>query len=662
MTYRSEIDGLRAVAIIAAMLFHFGFALPGGFAGVDMFFVISGYLITRIIRDETLSLNRFRFGRFYLRRVRRLFPSLFFVLCGSLVCGWILFPDDLFQRSSGAGIAAVFSLSNVYFWAEAGYFDASSIVKPFLHTWSLSVEEQYYLVWPSFLVLLLTKTGQRNTAIIVGGVGLLSFAAGQFVFNGGLSMMGWHVEPGPTVFFLTPFRIFEFAIGAGLLCLDGRFTRQWLHEVFCLIGALILLASFFFLHEDMDFPSFNAFLPTIGTALIILGSKARYGYWLLKLPPVTWMGRISYTLYIVHWPLVVFYAFRKAGGLGPIDGVILFVATFVIATVIYYLVEKPLRYDEYGKTSLFGKWQKRAGLTAIILALLPAVAVQAGVLTPDRSAQRKMSGAIRTASATTDNVFCDMLVPGVAKPGLGQTVYTRSSDCRNDAGTRLLTVGNSHEPHGYRLFRNMFIEDVRSGDLAIDFASSHVQNGNECDFHKLDALPFRSSNKPCTRTAGFLNDHAGVAENYDVLVVSALRPLDVGRRYLDYASALQTAQPDIKIIVLGTLVDISPYRCFDLVLAKGENAACLNPDLVVYYNPDEEAQIREAYPALDFFYFDQRQLLCGEGGYPECDIVYQDAPIFRDYHHLIITATPKLIGLAEQEGSVARLRAYLAAG
>ena len=181
--YRRDIDGLRAIAVLSVFFYHLGVSpFSGGFVGVDIFFVISGFLITRLIVDQKTS-GKFTFAEFYIRRVRRLFPALAFTIAATLAAGVYFFSTVDLARIGSSAIAAILSLSNIYFWQQAGYFDAASIVKPLLHTWSLSVEEQFYLVWPAMLVILLGRFSRRVTLVAIVLIGLASLLACQLMIE-----------------------------------------------------------------------------------------------------------------------------------------------------------------------------------------------------------------------------------------------------------------------------------------------------------------------------------------------------------------------------------------------------------------------------------------------------------------------------------------------
>ena len=222
--YRPEIDGLRGIAVLGVLLFHLGVQqLSGGYVGVDVFFVISGYLITRLIRSDVRA-GTFTFTRFYVRRTRRLFPALFFTLVLCLVAGCLLLSPGHLENFAGTLIASILSVSNIQFWQQSGYFDLESSLKPLLHTWSLGVEEQYYLFWPWLLVFLTRRFARHTFAIILIG-GICSFCLNLVFYN----------SSHATIFYLLPFRAFEFAIGALTLWIEERRSKAILHLRHCFL-------------------------------------------------------------------------------------------------------------------------------------------------------------------------------------------------------------------------------------------------------------------------------------------------------------------------------------------------------------------------------------------------------------------------------------------
>jgi peptidoglycan/LPS O-acetylase OafA/YrhL len=344
--YRPDIDGLRAVAVLSVIAFHaFPEAVPGGLVGVDIFFVISVFLISGII-FKNLEQGTFRFSEFYKRRVRRIFPALIIVLIACLAFGWFaLLPDEYRQLSKHAAAAAAF-LSNVTLWKEAGYFDTSSDHKPLLHLWSLGIEEQFYLVWPACLVLL-----WKRKNIVLWAVAFL--AALSLWAN--LARIGGH----PASTFYLPFtRFWELFLG-GILAFLTLFHGGWvatlrgrwslplrvetaLGNAAAMAGALLIAASIVLFDRHRGFPGWWALLPTVGSVFVIsAGPDAWVNRTILRNPAMVLIGLISYPLYLWHWPLLSFARILGA----PTPGVkfTLILASFVLAWASWRLVELKIR-------------------------------------------------------------------------------------------------------------------------------------------------------------------------------------------------------------------------------------------------------------------------------------------------------------------------------
>jgi peptidoglycan/LPS O-acetylase OafA/YrhL len=305
MKYRREIDGLRALAVLPVILFHAGFkTFSGGFVGVDVFFVISGYLITSIILAEKEA-GTFTLVKFYERRARRILPALFLVMAACLPFAWLwLFPRDMKSFSQSLVAVSVFA-SNVLFWRTSGYFDTAAELKPLLHTWSLGVEEQYYVFFP-ILIILTWLLGKRWIPVMLGVVGVVSFVAGQ-----------WISATNPTAaFFLLPTRGWELVIGA-LVAFSFFNQRRWqptrsLCEVGGSIGLGLLLYAVFCFDSRTPFPSLYSLAPTVGTALVILFATPITGVGkLLGNKLFVGIGLISYSAYLWHQPLLAFARHRS---------------------------------------------------------------------------------------------------------------------------------------------------------------------------------------------------------------------------------------------------------------------------------------------------------------------------------------------------------------
>jgi peptidoglycan/LPS O-acetylase OafA/YrhL len=328
--YRADIDGLRAVAVVLVLVFHaFPAVLPGGFIGVDVFFVISGYLITGIIRDEKQR-GTFSIGHFYQRRIRRIFPALLLVLAASYAAGWlILLPVDFAQLGTLTFAGAAF-FSNIALWLQSGYFDIEAARKPLLHLWSLGIEEQFYIVWP----VLLWLAGRFDIRMILA-VGLASFALN-------LALVGSHPE---ATFYLPFTRAWELLAGAGLVYSRVEIKRA--HEIVAAIGlALILVAAYRF-GRGQPFPGWRALLPVLGTAAL-LACPGSFVNRVLGIRSVVAVGLISYPLYLWHWPLLV-YAKEVFGTLYTPERLSVLALAFVLSAATYWLIEKPIRTGGKGR-------------------------------------------------------------------------------------------------------------------------------------------------------------------------------------------------------------------------------------------------------------------------------------------------------------------------
>lgn len=355
--YNPEIDGLRSVAVLCVIFFHFGIpGFSGGFVGVDIFFVISGFLISRLLLEEFKE-NRFSFSNFFTRRARRLFPALFFTLLATFSVGFILFSPEDMEKLSGSLVYASMSLSNMFFWMESGYFDTASELKPLLHTWSLSVEEQFYLFWPALLFLLHRKLRPWAIPVTVFTLGAISLLASELLIS----------RSPEAAFYMTPLRIFEFAVGASII-----WIKEWLpgnrliNTLTSLLGVTLIAYSTYYFSSETPFPGLNALIPCIGTALLIhAGSSCVPGKVLSSWVAVS-IGKISYSLYLTHWPIFVFYKYTSTESLTVIDQAILLAGTLVSGLFLYNFIEKPFRF---GKKDVV-RSSAAFGLTCALLTLI----------------------------------------------------------------------------------------------------------------------------------------------------------------------------------------------------------------------------------------------------------------------------------------------------
>ncbi|TJW43505.1 MAG: acyltransferase [Mesorhizobium sp.] len=343
-SFRPDIEGMRAVAVSGVIAYHFGLtALPGGFTGVDIFFVISGYLITRHLLTEITETGGLNLWRFYARRARRLLPAALFVILATLVAGYfILSPEEQALYSKGAMFASAYAINLWLIRWSFDYFAADATNNPFIHFWSLSVEEQFYLAWPTLLLLAAwLRPGRRTAILAIGLAGIVSFA-----FCAWLTAVSQ-----PWAFYFSPLRAWEFAAGGLATMAPAGFWRDrpLLATVQALIGLALIAAAYLMISEESAFPGVIALVPVAGTVLVLLsGSGAGQSTArnlpnaLLSLPPMQWLGKLSYSLYLWHWPVIVF-APMIIPNLTVAQRLACAAVTLALSAFTYRCIENPIR-------------------------------------------------------------------------------------------------------------------------------------------------------------------------------------------------------------------------------------------------------------------------------------------------------------------------------
>lgn len=380
--YRADIDGLRALAVLAVIAYHYGASwLPGGFTGVDVFFVISGFVITRKLRSD-LAQGRFSFAGFYAARVRRIMPALVVVIAMTLAVGWfILLPAEYASLGSSATFAAL-GLANLFFYSNTGYFDIAAESQPLLHTWSLGVEEQFYLVWPVLIWSIANFLPARFIPRVLGAIVLV-----------GLAFSILQTQTNYSASFYLPFsRAWQLALG-GLATFLPAARDQKVSIIASCSGAALIAASFVLVRAGTHFPGYAALPATVGAALLVSSAgQDQYVGRLLSLRPMVAIGRVSYSLYLWHWPVLVLY--REATmSVAPsaVELIALLGLTAALSTLGFYLVERPIRVGNLRRSAAIGI----AGVGAIVL-ISSALSLSSGV--PSRLPE----SAIRLAAASSD--------------------------------------------------------------------------------------------------------------------------------------------------------------------------------------------------------------------------------------------------------------------
>jgi peptidoglycan/LPS O-acetylase OafA/YrhL len=428
LPYRPDIDGLRAVAVAVVIAYHaFPKFLAGGFIGVDVFFVISGYLITQLVLTS-LQAGAFSLGEFYRRRVRRIVPALLLVMSACCLFGWLwLLPSELQWLGNSMSWCAPF-LANLYFARNGGYFDKAAELNPLLHLWSLGVEEQFYLIWP---VLLMLAVKRRVTLGVLAAVIATSL---------GISIWGAWYAPRPHFFLPAP-RVWELAIGGILAAWQLRVPRTSAADLpsspsrfwsgahlYSLAGLSLIAASAVFLTARLAIPGIWSVIPTAGAALVIgAGPFTPVNLLLLGSRPMIFVGRLSYPLYLWHWPLFSFARIILGHAPAPVMATGLILVAMVAAYATYHLIEVPIRYSAFGRRTV-------AGLLAALASLALVGAAAAALWIPGR-----LSG---PPFAAWDAAAGDWYYPAESnidrRSGFGSVVVTSHRD------RKAVFIGDSH--------------------------------------------------------------------------------------------------------------------------------------------------------------------------------------------------------------------------
>ncbi len=484
--FRAEIEGLRGVAVLLVVLYHATFAwIEGGYVGVDVFFVISGYLITRLLIDE-FETGTFSVRNFYVRRIRRLIPSLLATILVTLAAGIVILSPEHLRELASSSLAAALSLSNFNFALSDGYFETSSRIKPLLHTWSLSVEEQFYLLWPFTLFVIFRVAALRRHLFLIVGLVLVA----------GLVLSEFAIGQNPAwAYFLLPFRAYQLLTGALAVWAERRLAGagRGTSTALTVAGIGLVLGSALVFDEASPFPGFHGAVPALGGFLIVAaGGRAPLPARLLSVAPLTALGRISYSVYLAHWPIVVFARYLSVGPFTSLEKWLLCAASVGGGWLLFYTVEARFRLSGAGKGSGH-RWRETLGVAAtaaLVLALSFGVRETGGLpgrmdLVPEkREMARAMgfefleeyrNGVLQLGSGTNGRrvlIFGDSMmqnyVPALmALPGIAEaevTVVTRGG-CPMAAGS--LQVVNGGVDRSCRDLRDRLYADKGQYDLAI---------------------------------------------------------------------------------------------------------------------------------------------------------------------------------------------------
>uniref|UniRef100_UPI0040487A81 acyltransferase family protein n=1 Tax=Orrella sp. TaxID=1921583 RepID=UPI0040487A81 len=647
--YRPDIDGLRAIAVLSVVAFHaFPSSVRGGFIGVDVFFVISGYLISSII-FENLDKGTFSFSEFYSRRIRRIFPALLLVLIACFAFGWfVLLADEYKQLGKHIAAGAGF-ISNFILWNEAGYFDNSAETKPLLHLWSLGIEEQFYIVWP--LLLWFAWKRKFNLLTITTIVAVASFVLNLKGVNQDMvstfyspQTRFWELLSGSLLAWFTLYKKDTFTgIKRKINVWLSRFVysekqvsdSKTLANLLSFVGLLLLLYGFWRINKDLSFPGKWALVPVLGAVLIITaGSKAWFNRTILSNKLAVWFGLISFPLYLWHWPILSFARIVESEVPSRNIRIAAVVLSIVLAWVTYKLIERPLRFGKHGNVKVAA------------LVLLMAIVGYVGYNTYERDGLRfraifkeKAFNAVAFEWPDIKNKTPDCLSK-ISPYTSGYCVFSKGLPIK------VALIGDSHANAIYDYVRDYYarrgIGVIQLGQGGCPPFLGVERDASNCPKIMNDVVSYLENNKDITRvfvTGRFAATLSGVnfggetPPNFYSLR-SVANP-DITNRsqifeegFKAIISRLLSSKKDVTVILDLPELDFNPKSCLNRVV--GNN--CLMEKFKVVERQSAYRQIiSNVASQYKFNVIDLVDAFCIEN---YCNVKSNAKILYRDTHHL----------------------------
>jgi peptidoglycan/LPS O-acetylase OafA/YrhL len=638
-TYRPDIDGLRAIAVLAVVLFHaFPQTFRGGFIGVDVFFVLSGYLISRIIFEQ-LNQGTFNFFDFYARRIKRIFPALLIVLVAAYIAGWFtLLADEYGQLGQHIAAGAAF-ISNFVLWGEAGYFDNSAHTKPLLHLWSLGIEEQFYIVWP-LLLWLASKLRFPLFALT------LILAALSFYLN----VTGIKSDAVAT-FYSPQTRIWELLLGSGLAwcalykkdavadavifidkccrrqktIVDPVHARTRMANALSCLGFILLIYSLIRFNRDLQFPGKWALIPVLGTAFILAaGPLAWLNTKILSNKVLVWFGLISYPLYLWHWPLLSFAWIVEASPPSLLTRLGLIGLSIALAWLTYRLIERPSRFGKHGS------------LKVCLLIVLMFILGGLGLGTFDERGfpfreHVKQADALYTSEARSIE----------AKLVSGYRNYQGDEPSQSSKPV-VLIVGDSYNPN-WSVALSTEIDVKKYDVVSVSYLGCKLNFTAE----KIIANARESKFEPYCQPFELLMNDSSVIKRLAAVMLVSYRPFeyDVNKFRFELIRELKKKNDRFDFFIFGNYFQLDPDQyssCEKLMYRTGRRAeVCM--ELADYPKKQTSRQSLPLYPHdLKFAYVDLIGLTCHEDK-TGCPTEAQGVPFISDSHHLNATFIAKLM-------------------
>ena len=616
MKYRSDIDGLRAVAVLPVIFFHMGSeVISGGYVGVDVFFVISGFLITTILHAD-ISRGTFSLWKFYDRRFRRILPAIVVVMLATMGIGWFVLTPGFYETLGQSVVATTLFLSNMFFWWKLDYFGPGGDTMPLLHTWSLAVEEQFYLFFP-ILLWLVMKFGRVVAVYSLFALFALSFVLGAY----GVSQ-SW-----TAAYYWSPFRFWELLAGCILAVLQPRAPEnKFLRDGLAVLGLLAILVPCVLLTEESAFPGVNALPPVLGATIIIwigMSDQRNVAARILSWRPFVWVGLISYSLYLWHWPIIVFAKQMMLDRTGLAIDLAQLVLMFALAWGSWRYIEAPFRKPgSFSRVRIFA-----FSLTAsVVIAAL-------GLLIHDGNGYQRRFPEIavmeQTMQAEKDEkrAFSQCIVGSDSRPWPGPERCFITSG----SGENTLLWGDSHA-HQYALQLHRLDDQIDENILVYAMTRCAPVFGH--DAQKRAAC------------RGFKDQVLKIVEENDVdrVVLSGLWDNKPELVFSDgpvsvRATVERLREAGVEVVILGDnpIYDYgTPPNFLPNVLSRQDPDA---PFLLrSINNPDVNRELAEIVGEDNFF--DPMAVLCQEG---RCVYYDRKMPLMDDANHLTLEGAKRVI-------------------
>lgn len=635
--YRKDLDGLRAVAVILVTFFHYKIhrTFEAGFLGVDIFFVLSGYFITEQIVSEADS-SQFSFAKFYLKRCHRLLPAFIFHLFISIALAIAIFPPSELIQFSQTLISALTSTSNFYFWKNSNYFDPASELNPLLHTWSLSVEEQFYLVWPLLLIAIIKVKDFFKISI------LLIIIISSLI----LSTVAVKTDPNAT-FYLMPFRVFELAIGALAVFINrGPGLPQKILQFLPATAILLILASLFKLKPESTIDSFNLLIPCIGTLMLIVCKPNNQISNFLSLQPLVYLGKISYSFYLFHWPMYVFYKFYVSRSPNDTEVAILLLLTFILAMFSFYYVETPFRLNKEGKN----KFSATSGAITISLTCL-AITALAGFMTYNGMMWRTRLKSSITGSLVQANAQNPHLFYGGFNCVSTPCHLSVDTNLRSEPRKTIIVIGDSHSKALYagiaKYFPNYEITFYEASGCPF-FSLDYQRSFSDPNYKRICEASRKMAFEKIRETPGSI---VILSQNWIInSFTNGLETLDFVQNTPDFNNFIAEQITILvkrlkvkKLVVIGNVPSTgsvySPLSCISKPF--NENTNCLTTE----EKKLESRRLINRYLSAkinlpNLVFKDPYEALCSDS---KCNNFVNDFPIYSDDNHLSIWGSELVI-------------------